>query len=251
MGVYKVTALRMGTLYAEKSSLTMGRDFGKIIEDPMWAAAIEGNGIRAIVDTGIHDIEWVRSQVGDQYVVEQEDDETMTGALKKIGWTPDDVNVVVNTHLHYDHCGNNYLFRNATFYTQRAEWEFSFDASVKYQQVYYGQFLYDWQAVKYPAWKMLDGEYEVAPGFVILPLPGHTPGVQGVFVTTEEGVLCMPGDSCNVVENVADNVLPDIIWDCEKGYQSLETIRSRADRVFPGHDASIQKYQCSEFPKVR
>ena len=251
MESYKVTTLKMGTLIAEKSQLTYGRDFGLMIEDPMWATAVEGNGIRAIIDTGIHDVGWVQDKVGDLYEVSQGDDETMAGALAKIGWTPDDVNVVINTHLHYDHCDNNYLFRNAVFYTQRAEYEWSFNADVEYQRQFYAPFLYDWQAVEYPRWRVLNGEHEIAPGFRLIPLPGHTPGSQGAFINTDEGVLCVAGDSCNMVENVTDNVPPNIIWNFEEAYRSLETIRSRADRVMPGHDKAIRKYQSSAFPKVR
>jgi glyoxylase-like metal-dependent hydrolase (beta-lactamase superfamily II) len=249
MANYTVTALKMGTLYAEKSSLTMGRDFAKPVDIPMWAALVEGNGIRALVDTGIHDIDWVRKTVGDQYRVTQEDDETMEGALKAVGLTPDDINIVVNTHLHYDHAGNNRLFKKAVFYTQRVEWEYSFD-SIENQKVYYGHFLYDWEAVAYPKWKMLDGEFEVAPGFVIIPLPGHTPGCQGTLITTDEGVLCCGGDAVNTVENVNEHVLPNIIYDCEIGYKSLASVRARADRIFPGHDAAIKKYQKSDYPKI-
>jgi glyoxylase-like metal-dependent hydrolase (beta-lactamase superfamily II) len=249
MSVYKITALKIGSLYAEKSSLTMGIDYGKPVEIPMWSAAVEGNGIKALVDTGIHDIEWVRATVGDQYRVTQEEDEPMEKALAMIGWKPEDVNVVVNTHLHYDHAGCNYMFKNATFYTQRTEWEYSFDA-IENQKVYYAQFLYDWRAVKYTSWKMLDGEYEIAPGFVVIPLPGHTPGVQGALVTTEEGVVCIAGDSANLAENVNDNLLANIIWDCEMGYKTLDTIRTRANMLLGGHEGTLKKYQTSGFPKL-
>ena len=140
MNTYKVTAIKIGTLYAEKSSLTMGRDFAQPVEIPMWCGAVEGNGIKALVDTGIHDVGWVRETVGDQYRVDQLPDENMAAALAVIGWKPEDVNIVVNTHLHYDHAGCNSMFKNATFYTQRAEWEYSVDA-IENQKVYYGQFL--------------------------------------------------------------------------------------------------------------
>lgn len=248
---YKVTTLKMGTLIAEKSQLTYGRDFGLMIEDPMWATAIEGNGIKAIVDTGIHCRKWVQDAVGDLYQVSQEADEDMVSALAQIGWTPDDVNVVINTHLHYDHCGNNYLFKNAKFYLQRAEWEWSFDADVAYQRQFFAPFLYNWQAVPYMQWELLDGEKEIAPGLRLIPLPGHTPGCHGVFVDTDEGVLCVAGDACNMVENVVDNIPPNIMWNFECAYKSLEVIRSRANRIMPGHDKCIQKYQTCNFPLVR
>ena len=249
MSVYKITALRIGTLYADKHPLTMGRGFGEPYTTPIWSTAIEGNGLKALVDTGIHDVEWVRQTVGAEYRVTQEEDETMQGALAKIGWTTDDVQIVINTHLHYDHAGCNYLFKNAIFYAQRIEWEYSYNA-IKNQKLYYAPFLYDWSAVRYTSWKMLDGECEVRPGIVCIPAPGHTPGSQAVLVSTEEGVVCIGGDAINLPENINENVLPNIIYNCEAGFHTLEMIRNRADRLMGGHDGAIQKYQTSGFPRI-
>ncbi len=246
---YKVTALRIGTLYADKSPLTMGRGFGERYATPIWATAIEGGGLRALVDTGIHDVEWVRKCVGSEYEVTQEADETMEGALAGIGWKPEDVDIVINTHLHYDHAGCNYMFKNARFYVQRAEWEYSFNA-IENQRVYYAHFLYNWEAVPYTAWEFLDGETHIAPGIVCLPAPGHTAGSQAVLVNTAQGVVAMGGDAVNLPENINENILPNIVWNLEAAYASLAAVRSRANRLMGGHDGEIAKYQSENFPEI-
>lgn len=249
MNEYRVTALRIGTLYADKSPLTMGRGFGEHYATPIWATAIEGAGIRALVDTGIHDVEWVRKSVGAEYEVTQEADETMEGALAAIGWKPQDVDIVINTHLHYDHAGCNYMFKNAKFYVQRAEWEYSFNA-IENQKVYYAHFLYNWEAVPYTSWVFLNGETSIAPGIVCIPTPGHTAGSQTVLVSTAQGVVAMGGDAVNLPENINENILPNIIWDLKMGYDSLEMVRSRANRLMGGHDGQIKKYQSENFPEI-
>lgn len=249
MGTFKITTLKMGTLIAEKSSLTMGKDFGQQIAIPMWAIAIEGNGHKILVDTGIRSLEWVKHYLGDQYDVLQEDDETLEGALNAIGWSPDDVDIVINTHLHYDHAGCNYLFKNADFYLQRAEWQDAFD-HVENQDCFYFEELYGWAAVRYTQWVFVDGDYEIMPGLKLIHLGGHTNGSQGVLVDTEEGTVCLAGDTAGLAENLWNNVLPNIMTDCDSGYKALETIRSRADFFVPFHDGMLKKYQHDNFPRV-
>lgn len=250
METYKITTLKMGTLVAEKSSLTMGKDFGKSIDIPMWSIALEGNGHKILVDTGIRSLEWVKTYLGDQYDVLQEEDETIEGALAQIGWKPEDVDIVINTHLHYDHAGCNYLFKNARFYVQKAEWEYAFNC-VENQKCFYFEELYGWEAVRYPQWKFVDGECEILPGLKLVPLGGHTVGSQGILVNTEEGALFLAGDATNLAENLWDNNLPNIVVDVDSGYHALEVIRTRADYFIPFHDSLIKKYQHDHFLPVR
>lgn len=250
METYQIKTLKMGTLIAEKSSLTMGVDFGKEIPIPMWSIAVEGDGHKIIVDTGIRSLEWVRKYLGDQYEVLQEKDETMEGALETIGWRPEEVDIVINTHLHYDHVGCNYLFKNARFYVQKIEWEYSFEPADN-QKCFYFEDLYGWNAVRYPQWKMVEGEYEVLPGLKLVPLGGHTPGSQGVLVNTAEGTVCIAADTIGLMENLWDNVLPNIMYDCTSGFEAFDVVRSRAEFVIPGHDGIMKKYQQEKFPRIR
>ncbi|NLM19772.1 MAG: N-acyl homoserine lactonase family protein [Clostridiaceae bacterium] len=246
---YQIKMLKMGTLYGEKSSLTMGIDFGVPIPIPMWSAAIEGNGHKIVVDTGIKSLEWTKENLGDQYEVEQESDETMEAALEHIGWKPEEVDIVINTHLHYDHCGSNYLFKNAKFYLQSSEWDYAFQP-VKNQECFYYEELFGWQAVRYTSWKMLSGEYQILPGLRVIPLGGHSVGGQGVFVNTKEGIVCLAMDAVGLYENLENNILPNIMTNVEDGFKAFDIIRNNSDFVIPGHDTCINKYQSSNFPVV-
>ena len=229
--------------------MTMGRNFGIPTDIPMFSVAVEGDGHKIILDTGIKSLEWARKNLGDMYIIDQEKDETMEGALAHIGWEPEDVDIVINTHLHYDHCGNNHLFKNAKFYVQRAEWEAAF-APVENQKCFYFEELFGWEAVRYTSWKFLNGEANILPGLRVIPFGGHSVGSQGVFINTEEGIVCFAADTIGVLENLYENCLPNIMTNVEDGFRTYEIVRNNADFVIPGHDPIIKKYQKSGFPEV-
>ena len=96
------------------------------------------------------------------------------------------IHIVVNTHLHFDHCGGNHLFAGKPFYVQRSELEdargkddYTIDAWVQAPGVEYIQ---------------LDGEHELLPGLRLLPAPGHTRGLQVLVVETEGRPVVVGGD---------------------------------------------------------
>ena len=97
------------------------------------------------------------------------------------------INMVVNTHLHFDHCGGNHLFAGTPIYVQRAELE---DARILDNYTIPGWV--DPPGVNYTA---VDGELELLPGVNLIPAPGHTRGSQIVTVETDEGLVIIAGDT--------------------------------------------------------
>src|SRR5689334_22640119 len=115
---YTVTALRLGTIDVDMSGMVYGLAPGRSLTIPVYAAAIEGNGHRMLVDTGFADpVKWSTYNP-----CHQPPEETCEAALAMLGWKPTDVDVVINTHLHYDHSENNPLFQRARLYVSHAEW---------------------------------------------------------------------------------------------------------------------------------
>jgi glyoxylase-like metal-dependent hydrolase (beta-lactamase superfamily II) len=82
---------------------------------------LSGSGRHILVDTGMEDF-MAPEGVGDKYGFEAMDFET---ALESVGITPEDVDLVIQTHLHNDHCENTYKCKNARVIVQRAEYEFA------------------------------------------------------------------------------------------------------------------------------
>ena len=98
---------------------------------------------------------------------------------------PRDVALVVNTHLHFDHCGGNRLFPGLPIYVQRLERE---AARVP------GYTIPEWVEFEGADYVELDGAAEIVPGVRVVRTPGHTPGHQSVLVETEDGLVVVAGD---------------------------------------------------------
>jgi N-acyl homoserine lactone hydrolase len=94
-------------------------------------------------------------------------------ALAGLGMSPADVGLVINTHLHFDHCGQNAVFTHAPHYVQRAELERSRREEPD---------LYDWFGFMNATFELLDGDAEILPGLSVITTPGHTVGHQCVVV---------------------------------------------------------------------
>jgi len=106
--------------------------------------------------------------------------------VPRSGNVPRDVVCVINTHLHFDHCGGNRLFPGVPIHVQARELA---DA-----RAVDGYTIRDWVDFPEAAYVEPDGEAEVLPGVRLLPTPGHTRGHQSVLVDTPSGLLVLRGD---------------------------------------------------------
>jgi len=98
---------------------------------------------------------------------------------------PRDAVCVINTHLHFDHCGGNRLYAGTPIHVQRAEREAA--RAPDYT-------IPEWADFDGAAYVEHDGEAEIVSGVRVLPTPGHTPGHQSVLVDTDEGLVVLGGD---------------------------------------------------------
>lgn len=233
---WKVTPIQVGTIVLDRSAMTHYKGKGEQIVIPIWCGAATDGIHKVLIDTGIRDIiEYQKAEPG----ATQAENQEITTALKNImGWAPEDVDIVINTHLHCDHCGCNYKFQNARFYVQAKEWHAAFHP-IAPEAPFYDIPSYDKNAVNYFQWEFLDGDTEILPGLKVITTPGHTFGHQSALLDTEEGVLCVSGDICNVAENVIENLEPNIVVMVPETYQSFERIRQFAHYILPGHDPGI------------
>jgi N-acyl homoserine lactone hydrolase len=136
---------------------------------PVFAHTIEHPEGLVLVDTGM---------TGTHPLVE--DDWHPRGYPERI---PRDVVCVINTHLHFDHCGGNHLFAGVPIHVQARELADALSA---------GDYtVTEWVDFEGATYVEHDGEAEVLPGIRLLPTPGHTAGHQSVLV---EGVAVIGGD---------------------------------------------------------
>ncbi len=133
---------------------------------PVHGFVVTHPGGAVLVDTGVGGPQHF---LDDQQVVNR----SVADALAEIDMSPADIGLVINTHLHFDHCGQNAVFRHAPHYVQRAELDRAKRESPQLWE------WFDWMNAR---WELLDGDAEVLPGLEVIATPGHTAGHQCVVV---------------------------------------------------------------------
>jgi N-acyl homoserine lactone hydrolase len=160
---------------------------------------------------------------------------SVADALDDHGLTPGDIGLVINTHLHFDHCGQNAVFKHASFYVQRAELDRARRESSQ---------LADWFDFMNARFELLDGDTEILPGLSVLATPGHTAGHQSVLVTTGNGTEVLIGDAAYKPRQYLSPEEGDLpegqASDVPKWRQSVGRVHAvRPDRVHFCHDTEI------------
>lgn len=234
-----------------------------VIREPIHCWYVTDGTTGVLVDTGMPGPDEMRRRLnveghggGPQAVV---------AALGRVGATVDDVDMVVLTHLHFDHAWNLELFPDAQVIVQRDELLHAVDC-VPTQRIYY--FRDTLTAIlgrRRPKRLLLvDGDTELLPGVELMKIPGHTPGIQAVIVATERGRAALvsdcgdnyanwypsdPAANPRPVRYLAGDFLPGAIRsESELVYAgSMRRVLSRADIVVPAHDSRIPRSMPEEW----
>jgi N-acyl homoserine lactone hydrolase len=141
---------------------------------PVYVHVIDHPGGRVLVDTGIKALHPAAADL-----------QPRVKPLDEQGFDVDGIDVVVNTHLHFDHCGGNHLFAGKPIYVQRQELE---DARGEAYTIR------EWVDAPGVEYVVVDGEHELLPGLRLVPAPGHSRGMQMVVVETGARPVVVGGD---------------------------------------------------------
>lgn len=209
---------------------------GTMAPVPAWY--IEGAGTRILVDTGtVRAEELVAAQErhGDEpcaTVTEPQHD--LVAQLAELGVTPEDIDVVVQTHLHFDHIGQNEAFKNATFIVNLREIPLAL-CPPPYEAYYYEEFGYHVRNVLGQI-RPVHGDYQVAPGIRMVHTGGHSAGHSAVFVETDAGTAAIAGDAVYNYRNLEYGWPQGPLVDVDAALQSIQTLKT-ADIILVNHDA--------------
>jgi glyoxylase-like metal-dependent hydrolase (beta-lactamase superfamily II) len=124
---------------------------------------------------------------------------TLPAEIQRHGLALEDINLVINSHLHFDHCGWNTrrdgasvvpTFPRARYYVQRGEWEHALSPTERDRASYIEEFF---EAAE-PETEFLDGDQEVIPGIRVQVVPGHNRNIQCVWIESQGQQACFISD---------------------------------------------------------
>lgn len=200
---------------------------------------------RVLFDTGLHEQslsepeQYVGELIARYHEFHFNPGEDIASRLRDFGTDPEQIDLVINSHLHFDHCGGNHQLTNADIVIQKKELEHA--RRVGNDQ---GYLTTDWDTGQ--RFKVIDGEHDIfGDGSVVcLPTHGHTPGHQSLRVRTEHSEYILTGDACYLRDTLEQMHLPGVLADPDAFLaviRQLRKLQSQGARIMFGHDPEFWK----------
>jgi glyoxylase-like metal-dependent hydrolase (beta-lactamase superfamily II) len=206
---------------------------------------IDGADKKVLVDTGGGDPASADMIKFHSKTYTRKPEEEPTIALKMAtGVSSEEIDIVILTHLHWDHACNCHLFPNAEFYVQMTEVIDSINPVPRFAKTYQSFNIgtvppWAQQPLK---WNFLYGDTEILPGIKVLLIPGHSAGIQGVAVTTNDGLYFLGSDAYPLYDNINEDgsVLPSMLsLNLEAAFHSSWKVSKLGAKIIPGHDIAV------------
>jgi len=194
---------------------------------------IEGSRPKTLIDAGATASMFAEKGAHETGLISVED------GLSQLGMKPEDIEIVIITHLHWDHVALARMYTRAKFIVQKKELDYArsphpIDAHLYERSDFEGLHL-----------EVIDGQQEIASGLSVFLTPGHSPGGQSVEINTAAGKAVITG-FCSTLKTFAETDLmkrrgwevsiPLIHQDIREAYDSVLAVKRRADIVLALHD---------------
>ena len=236
MAIYSIRPIALCRGPKDLSAYTYRMNTGTTINSVCYVWYIEGSQPKILVDAGATASMFEEKGMPETDLISLED------GLNKLGVKPEDIGIVIVTHLHFDHIALSYLFKKAKFIVQKKELDYArnphpIDSAGYDRSMFEGLDL-----------EVIDGDKEIIPGVSVFLTPGHTPGGQSVEVNTTAGKAIITG-YCHVLSTFEPNevmkrhgwevIPPTIHLDVREAYDSVLEVTRRADIVIAQHDPAF------------
>ncbi len=202
----------------------------KWIKIPIYAVLIDHPQAKILYDTGCASNS-MEGKWPEYHTIENTytftEDQRFDNQLQKAGFKPEDIDIVVMSHMHLDHAGNLDMFKHADVYVHKEDFANGLVVTHKSPDpnTYGGYIRAD---LEVPCnFKLVEDEFELVPGVQILNLPGHSPGVLGLMVHLKNsGTLIFPSDALYSRENYGPPPrISGIFYDSINFFKTIEKIR--------------------------
>jgi glyoxylase-like metal-dependent hydrolase (beta-lactamase superfamily II) len=225
---------------------------GKKIWMPVICFYVDTGEHKIMVDTGMANTGHVSEY---HHKSEQREGLDSPDALRKLGIDPAQIDIVILTHLHWDHCQNLKAFPNARLICPAEEIRWAYNPLPLYYRSYESPIL----GVEPPFYgcqfELVEGVREVVDGVTMFPTPGHSPGHMAVQVDTSAGSCVLAGDAIFRLRNMEPNEkekwrywVPARFVSSIDGWKSVEEIDRRADFILPSHEDAILQHKEYPYP---
>ena len=236
MSVKALYALQNGFLGFEQSGLFYGERSPERVQIPVTCYLIRASDTTILFDTGISP-RAVPGLLRTDALARFSDEDLLVHRLDSLGLELKDVDVVVLSHLHFDHAGGAGLFSSSELVVQKDEYAYAHYPAAFFASFYYRK-NFDLPSYR---WRLLEGDAEIAPGVTALRSDGHTPGHQSLLIELpSSGPVILAGDSCYWQEHIDAERVPGVVWSPSAALHSIKRLKTLARliraRIFPGHD---------------
>ncbi|MBF0320170.1 MAG: N-acyl homoserine lactonase family protein [Nitrospirae bacterium] len=239
MGLYKIHPLVMGTKVFDKSFMTYQFGYGQPYTIPIYSWYIEGRGYKILVDTG--ELSPARSEAREKAIGGRIYSSLEEG-LARWDTAPEEIDIVIHTHLHNDHCENDDKCTNARIFVHEKELQTILNPhplDYRYMEDYILGVQENGQLAT------LDKDYEVVHGIRMFHTPIHTEGGMSVAINTKDGKAVITGFCC-IMENFTppppargmglEVIPPGTVINPYAAYDMMLKIRGMADILIPAHE---------------
>lgn len=241
MAKYLIHPIVMGTKVFDKGMMTHQHDYGKPYTIPIYSWYLEGGDKKILVDTGemapIQSDDREKAIGGRIYTFEE--------GLKRWGLTPADIDIVIHTHLHNDHCENDYKCENAVIYVHEKEMARIHDPH-PLDFRYLEDFIEDVE--ENGQIQSLSGDTKITDGIEMIHTPIHTDGGMTIMVDTPDGKAAITG-FCVIMENFfppkeirameMSVIPPGTHVNTYEAYDTMVKVKGAADILLPLHEPAF------------
>ena len=238
MNLFKIHPIVMGTKIFDKTMMTHQYGYGQQYTIPIYTWYLESTDARVLVDTG--EMSPIQSEsreaaIGGKIFTFEE-------GLAQFGLKPEDIDIVIHTHLHNDHCENDYKCTNARIYAHEKELE-NIHNPHPLDFRYLEDFILDVE--ENGQLQVVATDSEIVPGIRVIHTPAHTSGGLSVAVETAEGTAVITG-FCGIDENFfpppeirgmeMEVIPPGTHVNAYEAYDILVQVKQTADVLLPMHE---------------